>query len=128
MIGGYLVSLLLGLALASLRYAKNGYPEEPKRPALQLANDWLREVFYIERGAQILLVRPIRWLSQEALARGIEKQLIDRVVVTGGSGLIRQAVWSLLRRLQNGRLQSYTLIGLLTALVIVTWMVTWMVG
>jgi len=123
LIGGYLVCLLLGLTIASLRYARQGYGTEPKRPAIRVATDWMREVFYIERAAQIFLVRPIRWLSQEALARGIENQLIDRVVVTGGSGLVRQTVWSVLRRLQNGRLQSYTLIGLLTVLVVVTWMV-----
>ena len=39
------------------------------------------------------------------------------------SGLVRRLVWSILRRLQNGRLQSYALLGLLTVLVVVTWMV-----
>ena len=83
----------------------------------------MREMLYIERGYLLLLVRPLRRLSQFALVRGIETQLIDRVVVSGGSGLGRQIVWNLFRRLQNGRLQSYTLLGLLTVLVVVSWMV-----
>jgi hypothetical protein len=70
-----------------------------------------------------VLVRPLRWLSQVALVRGVETQLIDRVVVSGGSGLMRQLVWNLLRRIQNGRLQSYTLLGMLTVLAVVSWMV-----
>ena len=36
---------------------------------------------------------------------------------------MRQLVWKLLRRIQNGRLQSYTLLGMLTVLAVVTWMV-----
>ena len=123
LIGMHALCLLIGIGLAGARYARRGYRGEPKRKALQVASDWTREVFYIEQGFQVLLVRPLRWLSSMALARGIENQLIDRIVVTGGSGLIRRAVWSLLRRLQNGRLQSYTLLGLLTVLVVVFWMV-----
>ena len=69
------------------------------------------------------MVRPVRRLSEFALARGIEGQLIDRLVVSGGSGLLRGAVWGTLRRIQNGRTQTYTLIGLLTVLVVVTFMV-----
>ena len=87
------------------------------------ATRWMREMFFIERAYQVLLVRPVRRLSELALARGIENQLIDRLVVSGGSGLVRGAVWGLLRRVQNGRMQSYTLLGLLTVLVVVTWMV-----
>ena len=65
-------------------------------------------------------MKPLRWLSQVALVGGIEKQLIDRMVLSGGSGLVRRVVWSVLRKLQNGRLQSYALLGLLTVLVLVT--------
>ena len=54
---------------------------------------------------------------------GIEQRLLDRVVGAGGSGLVRRLVWSGLRRVQNGRLQSYVLLGMLTVLVIVIWMV-----
>lgn len=113
---------LLGTLVAVLRHARQGYRGEPKQPFLQTALRVMRETFYVEEAILALLVRPLRWLSQVAVARGIEGQLLDRVVVSGGSGLARRFVWSLLRRLQNGRLQSYTLLGLLTVLVVVTWM------
>ena len=41
-------------------------------------------------------------------------------LVLGTQGL----VWSGLRRVQSGRLQSYALLGILTVLVVVTWMVS----
>lgn len=116
--------VVLGLALAAARYARRGYRGEPKQAFARVGTVWMREMFFFERAYQILLVRPVRRLSELALARGIESQLIDRVVVTGGSGLVRGAVWGVLRRVQNGRMQSYTLLGLLTVLVVVTWMVT----
>ncbi len=115
--------VVLGLAVSAARYARRGYRGEPKHPAVAVATVWMREMFFFERAYQILLVRPVRHLSELALARGIENQLIDRMVVSGGSGLLRGAVWGVLRRVQNGRVQSYTLIGLLTLLVVVTWMV-----
>ncbi|MEM9175714.1 MAG: proton-conducting transporter membrane subunit [Myxococcota bacterium] len=115
--------VVLGLAFSAARYARAGYRGESERASIVLVTRWMREMFYIERAYQILLVRPIRRLSERALARGIESQLIDRFVVSGGSGLVRGAIWGVLRRVQNGRTQSYTLIGLLTVLVVVTWMV-----
>ncbi|GEM_PF-3304649 len=114
---------LLGVLIAAWRYATRGYRGEPKQAFVRVGTLWMREMFYFERAYQILLVRPLRRLSELALARGIETQLIDRVVVSGGAGLVRGAVWGVLRRVQNGRMQSYTLLGLLTVLVAVTWMV-----
>jgi NADH:ubiquinone oxidoreductase subunit 5 (subunit L)/multisubunit Na+/H+ antiporter MnhA subunit len=82
----------------------------------------MREMFFIESFYDIVLVRPIRRVSRWALVGGIETRLIDRIVVSGGSGLVRRMVWGGLRRLQNGRVQSYALLGLLTVLVVVSWM------
>jgi NADH:ubiquinone oxidoreductase subunit 5 (subunit L)/multisubunit Na+/H+ antiporter MnhA subunit len=80
-------------------------------------------MLFIERLYHVVLVHPLRAISSWALVGGIEQRLIDRGVVSGGSGLARRFVWSVLRRMQNGRLQSYALLGLLTVLVVVTWMV-----
>ena len=115
--------VVLGAAIATARYARRGYRGESKHRALGMAALWMREMFFFERAYQVLLVRPVRRLSELALARGIENQLIDRLVVSGGSGVLRGAVWGVLRRIQNGRMQSYTLLGLLTVVVVVTWMV-----
>jgi NADH:ubiquinone oxidoreductase subunit 5 (subunit L)/multisubunit Na+/H+ antiporter MnhA subunit len=123
LIGVLVVSLLTGLLVAGWRYARHGYRGESERKMIRLSVTSMREMFFIEEAYGIILVRPLRRLSRVALAGGIENQLIDRVVLSGGSGLVRRLVWSILRRLQNGRLQSYALLGLLTVLVVVTWMV-----
>ena len=123
LIGVLVVSLLTGLLVAGWRYARSGYRGESERKMIRLSVTSMREMFFIEEAYGIILVRPLRRLSRVVLAGGIENQLIERVVLSGGSGLVRRLVWSVLRRLQNGRLQSYALLGLLTVLVVVTWMV-----
>ena len=110
---------LAGLAVAAVRYARRGFRGESKTPAIRVSVTAMRETFYLEQVYAVVLVKPLRWLSQVALVGGIEKQLIDRMVLSGGSGLVRRVVWSVLRKLQNGRLQSYALLGLLTVLVLV---------
>jgi NADH:ubiquinone oxidoreductase subunit 5 (subunit L)/multisubunit Na+/H+ antiporter MnhA subunit len=117
------ISILVGGGLATWRYATRGYQGEPKQPALRFSQGVMREMFYIEQFYEVAIVRPLRGLSRWALVGVIETNLIDRIVVSGGSGLARRLVSSGLRRLQNGRLQSYALLGLLTVLVIVSWMV-----
>jgi len=116
-------SVALGLGLSAWRHARRGYRGEPRQPALRLALGGMRELLFFEQLYWRLLVRPLRALSSWVLVGGVEQRLIDRVVVRGGSDLMRRVVWSGLRRLQNGRLQSYMLLGLLTGVVIVTWMV-----
>jgi len=123
LIGGLLALLGVGLMAAVLRYGRRGHRGESKRAVVRVWTASLREMLYVENLYTWVLVRPLRWLSQVALVRGVETQLIDRVVVSGGSGLMRQLVWNLLRRIQNGRLQSYTLLGMLTVLAVVSWMV-----
>ncbi len=132
LVGGARINLILALVasvsagggIAIWRYARRGYRGEPKQPILQFSHVAMREMFFIEQFYQAVVVRPLRGLSRWALVGLIETNLIDRIVVSGGSGLARRLVWSGLRRLQNGRLQSYALLGLLTVLVIVSWMVS----
>lgn len=114
---------LAGIGFAALRYARHGYRSDSERPMLRFSQTAMREMLFVEQLYDAVLVRPLRGLSSWALFGMIETRLIDRVVVSGGSGLVRRMVWSGLRRLQNGRLQSYALLGLLTVLVIVSWMV-----
>jgi NADH:ubiquinone oxidoreductase subunit 5 (subunit L)/multisubunit Na+/H+ antiporter MnhA subunit len=124
LIAALVVCVILGMGLAARRYAQRGYRGEPKRVSLRLAMDAMREMLFIEKIYEVLLVRPLRTASSWALVAGIEQRLLDRVVVAGGSGLIRRVVWSGLRRIQNGRLQSYVLLGMLSVLGIVSWMVS----
>jgi NADH-quinone oxidoreductase subunit L len=114
---------LLGTGLAGWRYARRGYRGESKQSVIRFLQSVMREMFFMDQLYDAVIVRPLRGLSRWALVGVIETRLIDRVVVSGSSGLARRLVWSGLRRLQNGRLQSYALVGLLTVLVIVSWMV-----
>ncbi len=118
-----IASVLIGLVLAAGRYARRGYRGESKQSVVRFSQTAMREMFFVEQFYNFILVRPLRRMSSWALVGVIETRLIDRIVVSGGSGLVRRMVWSVLRRLQNGRLQSYALIGMLTVLVIVSWMV-----
>jgi NADH-quinone oxidoreductase subunit L len=119
---GLLASIVVGGVISAWRYARRGYQGQSKQPAIRLSQGVIREMFFVEQIYDLVLVRPLKALSRWALVGVIETRLIDRIVVSGGSGLARRFVWSGLRRLQNGRLQSYALLGLLTVLVIVSWM------
>lgn len=122
LIGGLLLSVGIGLLAGLLRYAKRGYPGEPKRPASRWVLDALREMLFIEALYARVLVRPVRMLSRWGLEVAIEQRLLDRVVVSGGSSLVRRSVWSVLRRIQNGRMQSYALLALLGMLAVLSFM------
>ncbi|MEE8166219.1 MAG: proton-conducting transporter membrane subunit, partial [Myxococcota bacterium] len=124
LIAALAVCVILGLGLAAWRHARHGYRGEPKRAFLRVAMNAMREMLFIEKIYDVLFVRPLRAASSWALVAGIEQRLLDRMVVAGGSGLVRRLVWSGLRRVQSGRLQSYALLGILTVLVVVTWMVS----
>jgi NADH-quinone oxidoreductase subunit L len=123
LIAALVLSGLAGVGLGAWRYARRGYRGESKNPVIRFSQGVMREMFLIEQLYEVVLIRPLRGISRWALVGLIETRLIDRMLVSGGSGLARRLVWSGLRRLQNGRLQSYALLGLLTVLVIVSWMV-----
>jgi NADH-quinone oxidoreductase subunit L len=125
---GALIAVLLGVLSigvfgAAWRYAREGVQGEPQHPFLRSTAGLFRETLHLEALVSYLVVRPLRSLARVALERGVEGQLIDRLVVSGSVGLVRRTIWVLLRRIQNGRLQSYMLLGLLTVVVVVTWMV-----
>lgn len=128
LVAALVASSLAGLGLAAWRYSQRGYRGEPKLAFARAGMLAMREMFFVEQLLDAALVRPIRWISRIALVGGIETRLIDRVVVSGGSGLVRRFAWDVLRRIQNGRLQSYALLGLLSVLVAVTWMVVGLPG
>ncbi len=120
----FVASGVFGIGIAVWRYARRGHPGESDQRFIRQSGNLLREMLYVERFYDFVLIRPIRGLSRWALVGVIETRLIDRVVVSGGASLVRRMVWGGLRRLQNGRLQSYALLGLLTALVVIYWMVS----
>ncbi len=68
LIAAQAVCLMLGIGLAAWRYARRGYRGEQKRVFLRVAMHAMREMLYIEKIYEVLLVRPLRAVSSWALA------------------------------------------------------------
>jgi len=111
-----------GIAWAGHRHARRAPRAEPAAPALVFLADALRETLFLEQGVQRLLVRPLRGFSRRLLAGAVESRVLDRVVAAGGAGLARRAVSRVLRRLQNGRIQSYAMISVIALLLCALWL------
>lgn len=134
------MSSLIGLGLAAVAArraasrapaADEGSLAEAERPgtsplpaggARALLRGAMRETFYLEQLIDRLVTRPLRGISRWLLAGFVEARILDRVVVSGGAGLARRFVWSGLRRLQNGRIQSYAMLGLVALLLSALWL------
>ncbi len=121
-IGACVVCMFLGVGWAAYRHARHGHRGAFKRPALEMATEALRSAFFLEQAFSRLVVRPLRAFSRGLLAGAVEARLLDRVVVSGGAGLARRMVWSGLRRLQNGRVQSYAMLGVIALLLSIAWL------
>ena len=111
-----------GIGWAVIRVGRRGHRGEFEQPALASATGVLREAFFVEQGIDRVLVRPLRSFSRLLLAGVVEARILDRVVVSGGAGVARRMVWSGLRRLQNGRVQSYAMLGVIALLLSVAWL------
>ncbi|MCA9504190.1 MAG: hypothetical protein H6748_17640 [Spirochaetaceae bacterium] len=123
LVAGLIASIGAGLGLAAWRHARRGYRGEPENAAARAGLLALREGLFVERLLVGIFVQPVRGLARWALVGGVETRLIDRGLVLGGTGLVQRLIRSVLRRVQNGRLQSYVLLGLLTLLVVVSFLV-----
>ncbi|MBK7951778.1 MAG: hypothetical protein IPK00_24190 [Deltaproteobacteria bacterium] len=125
-IGACFVSTAVGLAFAARRYLRGGVrsaaPDAHLGRSSTRRRAGLRETLYLERGIDRLLVRPLRGFSRLLLAGVVEARLLDRGVVSGSAGIARRMVWSGLRRLQNGRVQSYAMLGVIALLLSVAWL------
>ncbi len=111
-----------GIGWAVFRFGRKGYRGESEQPALGSATELLREALFIEQAIDRVLVRPLRGFSRLLLAGVFEARILDRVVVSGSAGVARRMVWSGLRRLQNGRVQSYAMLGVIALLLSVVWL------
>jgi NADH:ubiquinone oxidoreductase subunit 5 (subunit L)/multisubunit Na+/H+ antiporter MnhA subunit len=111
-----------GIGWAVFRFGRKGYRGEFEQPALGSATELLREALFVEQAIDRVLVRPLRGFSRLLLAGVVEARILDRVVVSGGAGVARRMVWSGLRRLQNGRVQSYAMLGVIALLLSVVWL------
>ena len=121
-IGACIACTLMGIGWAVFRYARQGHRGEFELPVLEVGRETLREAFFLEQGLDRTLVRPLRAFSRLLLAGAVEARLLDRIVVSGGAGLARRLIWIGLRRLQNGRVQSYAMLGVIALLLSIAWL------
>lgn len=97
---------LSGAGLAYLLYAKKGFPLKALqnlKPVYQL----IHNKFYLDEIYHRILVRPIRWFSEEILFKIADVLLIDGIV----NGLAQWVGYSslVLRRIQTGQIRLYAL-------------------
>lgn len=121
-IGAVVLCTFAGMGWAFHRHARQGHRGAFRLAGLEHATEALREGFYLEQAFDRIVVRPLRGFSSLLLAGVFEARLLDRVVVSGGAGLARRMVWSGLRRLQNGRVQSYVMLGAIALLLSLVWL------
>jgi NADH-quinone oxidoreductase subunit L len=112
---------LLGIAVAWLLYLYD--PELPKRWAKSLRGLYrlLLRKYYIDEIYNMFIGRPLFWLSQFVLFRGVDSGLIDGIV--DGTGLGVEGSGEGLRRIETGNVQHYAFVYLLGVLAIAAYYV-----
>ncbi len=107
---------VIGIAIAWIFYLRN--PGLPARLAESLRGFYqlLLRKYYIDELYNTLIGRPLFWLSQFVLFRGIDAGIIDGIV--DGAGLSVEGSGEGLRRIETGNVQHYALVYLLGVLAI----------
>jgi NADH-quinone oxidoreductase subunit L len=111
-----LIVALIGIALAWIFYLQN--PGLPARLAESLRGLYrlLLDKYYIDELYNLFISRPLFWISQFVLFRGIDVGIIDGIV--DGTGLGVEGSGEGLRRAETGNVRHYAFIYLLGALAI----------
>jgi NADH-quinone oxidoreductase subunit L len=107
---------VIGIAIAWIFYLQN--PALPGRLADNLRGLYrlLLRKYYIDELYNTLIGRPLFWISQFVLFRGIDVGIIDGIV--DGAGLGVEGSGEGLRRIETGNVQHYALVYLLGVLAI----------
>ena len=102
---------LLGIVLAWILYIQN--PGLPSRIAASLRSLYnvLWHKYYIDEFYNLVVTRPLFWLSTIVLSRIIDRGLIDGMV--NGTGLTVEESGETVRRAETGNLQHYAFIYLI---------------
>ena len=85
---------------------------------LRLLAVLLQRKYYIDEIYDLLLVKPVYWISERLLWRGIDMRVVDGTVNGVGRGI--RGLGGLLRHAQNGLAQTYLLAILLGTLLLVS--------
>ncbi len=127
-ISGYLplVVSIIGIALACVLYIR--LPGIPFLLAWRLkpAYDLLLNKYYIDEVYNLVVTRPLFWISDNVLNRAIDTYMIDGAAE--GAGLAVQTGGQVARRAETGNVQHYAFVYLLGALGIVGYYVFLVTG
>ncbi|MBV8356764.1 MAG: NADH-quinone oxidoreductase subunit L, partial [Deltaproteobacteria bacterium] len=116
-----LAMALIGIAIAWVCYLQN--PGLPARVAGSLRGLYrlLLDKYYIDELYNLFIGRPLFWISQFVLFRGIDTGVIDGIV--DGAGLGVEGSGEGLRRLETGNVRDYAFAYLLGVLAIAAYYV-----
>ncbi|HET9295136.1 MAG TPA: hypothetical protein VFO06_12645, partial [Gemmatimonadales bacterium] len=92
-------------------------PIVPARDAVPEQGFWkvLFHKYYIDEFYDAVVVRPVHWLSDTVLWRGLDEKVIDGAGVNGSARLARGLGW-IGSRLQTGQVGLYVVLFLVGAL------------
>ena len=114
-----LVASIVGIVLAYVLYIR--LPGIPFLLAWRLkpAYDLLLNKYYIDEVYNLIVTRPLFWISDNVLNRAIDSYAIDGTAE--GAGLAVQTSGQVARRVETGNVQHYAFVYLLGALGIVAY-------
>ena len=114
-----LIASILGAALAYVFYLR--LPGIPMLLAwrLQDLHNLLLNKYYIDELYDLIVTRPLFWISDTVLNRTIDSEVIDGTAV--GAGLTVQTSGQVARRLETGNVQHYVFVYLIGALGVVAY-------
>jgi NADH-quinone oxidoreductase subunit L len=93
------------------------------RAALGGAYRLVANKYWVDELYDAAIVRPVVWLSENVLYRGIDAGLIDGAAVNGSARLVRGLASGVLRHFQSGLAQGYLFLMLLGTLAIASYLV-----
>jgi NADH-quinone oxidoreductase subunit L len=119
---GVVFILVLGsIALAYLMYVKN--PSLPERftQKVRLLHQLVFNKYYIDEVYDLLVVKPLDWMSETVLWKFIDVKIIDGLV--NGTGSVVRVSGQALRVIQSGLVQNYALFFVFGALILLYYVV-----
>ena len=121
--GAAVLAAGLGLGLSYFLYVRQ--PDLPGKLAARARglHQLLVEKYYVDELYDAVLVRPLVWISDRVLFRGVDAGLIDGLAVNGSARGVRGVAETGLKYLQSGLAQGYVVMMVVGAAAIVAYLV-----
>lgn len=109
-----------GILLARRMYAGKGERAEAMRLRMRGIHTLLLNKYYMDELYDVMIVRPLYWISEKALWRGFDTGVIDGAV--NGTATIMLKVSDAVRRVQVGLVQVYGVAIVIGLVIIIGWL------